>query len=273
MPTTAPRTEPVEAIADASAFVETIAERDPEAPLVLTCEHGSESLPPGFALDGDDAWLRGTHWAFDLGAADLTRELAAALGSGAVLAGFSRLVIDPNRPLDSDTLVRSLAEGRTIAMNAALDEASPPASLPDASSRGLARRLEFWRAYHGALDSLFLSSRAPLALSVHSFTPVYEGTRRTVEVGVLFEREQALAVELCAAFREAGFEARLNEPYSGLEGLIYSVSHHAAVSKRRALELELRQDLAVLPEVRARVVAVLASFARDAAGWLSRGSG
>jgi len=116
-----------------------------------------------------------------------------------------------------------------------------------------------------ALDALFLSSRAPLALSVHSFTPLYEGQRRVVEVGVLFDREEALAVELHARFREAGFEARLNEPYSGREGLIYSVSSHASVSGRRALELELRQDLAVDPAVRARVIEVLAAFARDVA--------
>jgi predicted N-formylglutamate amidohydrolase len=238
---------------DATAFVEAIAEADVRAPLVLTCEHGSEALPPGFELEGDDAWLRGTHWAFDLGAADLTRELGARLGAGAVVAGFSRLVIDPNRPLDSDTLVRTTAEGRDIAMNAVVEPGS------------LERRLSLWRAYHAALDALFLSSRAPLALSVHSFTPLYEGQRRVVEVGVLFDREEALAVELHARFREAGFEARLNEPYSGREGLIYSVSSHASVSGRRALELELRQDLAVDPAVRARVIEVLAAFARDVA--------
>ncbi|MBM4360880.1 MAG: N-formylglutamate amidohydrolase, partial [Deltaproteobacteria bacterium] len=168
----------------ASAYVEVLAERDAAAPLVLTCEHGSEALPPGFALDGEDARLRGTHWAFDLGAADLTRELAAMLGAGAVLAGFSRLVVDPNRPLDSDTLVRDVAEGRPIAMNTDVDAGS------------LERRLVLWRAYHVALDRLFLASRAPLALSVHSFTPVYEGQRRAVEVGVLFDREEALATEL-----------------------------------------------------------------------------
>jgi predicted N-formylglutamate amidohydrolase len=237
----------------ARAFVEVVAEREAAAPLLLTCEHGSEVLPPEFRWCEDDAWLRGTHWAFDLGAAELTRELARTLGAGAVIAGFSRLVVDPNRPLDSDTLVRNVAEGRLIVMNTDVDAAS------------LERRLALWRAYHDALDRLFLESVAPLALSVHSFTPVYEGSVREVEVGVLFDREEELATLLCARFRAAGFEARLNEPYSGKLGLIYSVSAHAAVSGRRALELELRQDLAVRPEVRARVIGVLASFAREVA--------
>ncbi len=235
----------------ASPLVHVVPERNPKAPLVLTCEHASEALPSGFAWPPEDLWLCGTHWAFDLGAAALTRELAEQLGAGAVLAGFSRLVVDPNRPLDSDTLVRSLAEGRTIAMNAHVDEAS------------LAGRLVCWHAYHAALDSLFAVSRAPLALSLHSFTPVYEGRVRTVEIGVLFDREEALAIELHERFLNAGFAARLNEPYSGREGLIYSVSSHASVSGRRALELEVRQDLALDSRVRAQINAVLAAFAFD----------
>lgn len=244
---------------EGTELVQVILERDPRAPLVLTCEHASEALPAGVSWLDEDSWLRGTHWAFDLGAAHLTRELARKLGAGAVLAGFSRLFCDANRPLDSDTLVRTVAEGRTIAMNVNVDGAA------------LDRRLVAWHAYHRELDALFAASAAPLALSLHSFTPLYEGTPRSVEVGVLFDREEALAVELCARFKSAGFETRLNEPYSGKEGLIYSVSSHASVSGRRALELELRQDLAVEPGVRATVVRVLAEFARTAAADAARG--
>lgn len=233
------------------SLVEVLAERDADAPLVLTCEHASEAMPDGWRWHAEDLHLRGTHWAFDPGAADLTRELAAATGAGAVLASFTRLLVDPNRPLDSDTLIRLEAEGRPVALNRHVDE----------GERG--RRLSFWQAYHDAADRLFASSRAPLALSVHTFTPVYEGQRRRVEVGVLFDREERLAEALRARLDAAGFDARLNEPYSGKEGLIHSVSSHASDHGRRALELELRQDLAVVPRVRARVVEVVKGFARD----------
>ncbi len=46
----------------------------------------------------------------------------------------------------------------------------------------------------------------------------------------------------------------LNEPYSGRLGMIYSASHHAGRHGRRALELEVRQDLSVDADFRARLV-------------------
>src|SRR5690606_25270112 len=94
-----------------------------EAPIFLTCEHASERLPAGYEWPAGDRRLVGTHWAFDLGAAAITEELAAALRAPAVLSRFSRLLIDPNRPADSDTLFRAEAEGEPVELNRDLDEA------------------------------------------------------------------------------------------------------------------------------------------------------
>ena len=57
--------------------------------------------------------------------------------------------------------------------------------------------------------------------SIHSFTPVYRGCVRDVEVGVLFDAHDAHAEELAAALSEQGFTTALNEPYSGKDGLIW----------------------------------------------------
>ena len=62
----------------------------------------------------------GTQWSVDLGADELTVELAQALGSPAVLARFSRLLVDANRPADSSTLFRDEAEGRPVRLNTEL---------------------------------------------------------------------------------------------------------------------------------------------------------
>src|SRR5439155_1379887 len=75
--------------------------------------------------------------------------------------------------------------------------------------------------------------------------------------GVLFDREDALATELRARFAAAGFDTRLNEPYSGKQGLIFSIDSHAARHDCPALALEIRQDLCSHPAVRRRVAAVL----------------
>ena len=82
-------------------YVEVVSFAEPGATAIVTCEHGSERFFPPFELADDDTRLRGTHWAFDLGAAESARELAAELRTTAVIASFSRLIADPNRPEDS----------------------------------------------------------------------------------------------------------------------------------------------------------------------------
>lgn len=191
--------------------------------------------------------MQETHWAYDIGAADLARELAAALGTVAVLSRFSRLLADPNRREDAPDLFLRRAEGREVALNRDVD----------AGEREL--RLErLWRPYHAAVARELAATRAGIVLAVHTFTPVYAGVAREVEVGVLFDLEEELAERVRGPIAEAGFETRMNEPYSGKAGLIFAAHRHATAAGVRALEIELRQDLAVNPAARARLVAVLA---------------
>jgi predicted N-formylglutamate amidohydrolase len=93
------------------------------APVFVTCEHASMRLPEGYGWHPRDERLVGSHWAYDLGAAELATELAAALLAPAVLSRFSRLLVDPNRPEDSETLFRTHAEGEAVELNRALPEA------------------------------------------------------------------------------------------------------------------------------------------------------
>lgn len=231
-------------------FVEIVGRPSGRPVALLTCEHASARLPPPWAWPEDDLWIVGTHWAYDLGAADLTRALAAALDVVAVLSRFSRLLADPNRPADSPDLFRRTAEGRTVALNLHVDEHDRD------------RRMAAFHAFHEAVDREVQRSTASVLLAVHTFTPVYEGASRQVEVGVLFDREEALAEGLRRALAEQGFRVEMNEPYSGKLGLMYSVDRHAAQHGRHALELEVRQDLAVDPDARARVVEAVRRFFR-----------
>jgi predicted N-formylglutamate amidohydrolase len=224
----------------------------PEAPVLLTCEHASEHLPDTWQWPTADRWLIGTHWAYDPGADWLTRELAEELGAVAVLSRFSRLLVDPNRAEDSPDLIRTRAEGRDIKLNRHVDVAERE------------RRIErLHRPYHAAIDREVARSKVPLLLAMHTFTPVYEGRRREVEVGVLFDTEEALAERFRHAIADVGLVTRMNEPYSGREGLMYSVDRHARAYGRRALELEVRQDLVGDEAVRRRLRQALVSVLRS----------
>ncbi len=220
--------------------------RGGEAPVLFSCEHAAVELPAGWAWDADDAWLVGTHWSYDIGAADLALACAATFGAPAVLSQFSRLLIDPNRPLDSETLFRSIADGREIVLNRTLSD--------DDRAARIAR---CYQPYHDRLDAAVAARRDAALVSVHSFTPVYEGQARVLEVGVLFDVDEALGVAVARHLADAGLRTELNAPWSGRAGLMYCAQHHASAHGRPTIELEIRQDLASSPAWRARFAQAL----------------
>ena len=54
--------------------------------LILTCEHASQRIPAPWEWQEDDKQFMNTHWAIDIGARELTLELAERLQCPAVLA-------------------------------------------------------------------------------------------------------------------------------------------------------------------------------------------
>src|SRR3982751_3210605 len=91
--------------------------------LLLLCDHASNAMPPEYGNLGLPPPERERHIAYDIGAANVTRTCADALGVPALLTAFSRLLIDPNRGLDDPTLVVRLSDGTAVPGNARLDRA------------------------------------------------------------------------------------------------------------------------------------------------------
>ena len=181
---------------------------------LVTCEHASNSFPASLPLPAADSHLADMHWAVDIGAEDFTREFSARLSAPALLSRVSRLVVDVNRPLNSDTLMRNRADGKAITLNSNIK----PHEFEDRISK-------YYLPYHIMLKEAVKRYSPHFVLAIHSFTPEYEGARREVEVGVLYKRAQdeQYAKEMCRMLREAGIRAELNEPWSGVEGFMYAV--------------------------------------------------
>jgi predicted N-formylglutamate amidohydrolase len=220
------------------------------SPLLLTCEHASDRLPPGFPRDPASRRILKTHWACDWGAWGLARGLAAELEAGAVGARWSRLVIDLNRQVGDPDLVRTEAEGVELPWNHDL--------APDEVER---RVLEYHVPYHGEIDRLVVHRLVrgvrPFLLSVHTFTPVLGRSRRNFEAGVLYDNHRWLARLLAGGLRDQGLRVRYNEPYSGLLGMMYAADRHGSHHRIPCLELEINQaNLADGKSVRAMTKAV-----------------
>ena len=215
-------------------------------PILFTCEHATRRLPEWEPSAADLPYLE-DHWGWDVGAADLTRELARLRGCGALLSRFSRLVCDPNRdPSEPSFVVREVA-GHALSWNRAVDDAERAR-----------RRGRYFDPYHAAIDRALAqraAAGAPARLcSIHSFTPVWDGRARQMEVGVLFDAHEELARRVAAALAREGFAVAENEPYSGMAGLIYAAQRHGRSHGVVYLELEVRNDLIATPD-RARAIA------------------
>ncbi len=203
--------------------------------LLLSCEHASNRIPDPVTLsEADQPWLD-THWAWDPGAPTVLRHLVRRCDATAVLARFSRLLCDANRSIDDPTWIVGNIEGHDLSFNR---------RVPAEERRR--RQDHYYAPYHSALDvaaNLVAERATPLLLSIHSFTPVYLGQRRSMELGILFDDHEELAEAFSSSLTEQGFSVAMNEPYSGREGRMYSATRHGSGNGLPYLELELRQDL------------------------------
>jgi predicted N-formylglutamate amidohydrolase len=207
---------------------------NPQA-LLFVCDHASCALPAQYGDLGMNPDLLSTHIASDIGAGDVTRALASHFAAPAVLARWSRLLIDLNRGEDDPTLVVKLSDGRIVPGNRGAD------------SKEVASRIaRFHAPYHARIaaeiSALKRTGAVPVLISMHSFTPAWKGIARPWEIGVLWDRDARLAGPLLAQLAKAGFMTGDNEPYSGeLEN--DCMYRHGTMNGLPHVLIEIRQDL------------------------------
>jgi len=221
------------------APVETVAGQKGAGVLVI-CDHAANDMPAHYGNLGLSRADLARHIAWDIGAAQVTRELAAKLGAPAVLTRFSRLLIDANRGADDPTLVMRLSDGRVIPGNAHID----------AEEIERRRRL-YWQLYRRAIgaeiETMMKRGEIPAVVSIHSFTPVFKGTTRPWQVSVLWDSDARLAAPLIAALRAEGLDVGDNEPYDGaLKG--DTLDDEVTSRGLAGCLIELRQDLIAEPQ-------------------------
>ena len=218
-----------------------VVEGDRHEGLVLVADHARNALPDDYGSLGLPAAELRRHIAYDIGVEDVTRVLAARLGVPAVLAGFSRLLIDPNRGEDDPTLIRQLYDGTVV-----------PGNYPMAPEERERRLDRFYRPYHDAVAAMIASvaeasCTAPFIVSVHSFTPVMQGRPRPWHVGILWDLDDRAPRHLIEALAaERNLVVGDNEPYDGALRGDTMFKHAIANGFAHAL-IEIRQDLIATP--------------------------
>ena len=204
------------------------------SPYVLICEHASRHLPKALGNLGlQDVDLK-RHIAWDIGAAETAKLLAKHLDAPLVMQNYSRLAYDCNRPPESPGAMPEISEIFTI-----------PGNVKLTPQQKLMRITEIYRPFMNTVATL-LDRRAAhgqiaIPISLHSFTRNYNGRERSVELGLLFDRDAWLANQLLKSF--AGVNTQLNEPYGPKDGVMHLMNVHAAPRGLRHLMIEIRNDL------------------------------
>jgi len=200
---------------------------------LLVCDHANWAVPAGLDNLGLDESVLRRHIGWDIGAADVTRRLAGLLDAPALLAGYSRLVIDCNRPPGAPGSIPTVSDGVAVPGNQGLDD--------DAVRN---RRDACFTPYHRTVEAAIIQGADPAIVSIHSFTPVMDGFERPWHVGVLWHGDDRLSAPLLDALRlDPVLRVGDNEPYSGRVPQPYTIPIHAEALGRPHVAVEIRQDL------------------------------
>lgn len=211
---------------------------DGGAPVVVVCDHASNAVPRGLDGLGVASGTLNRHIAYDIGARGVAEILCKRLDAPAVISGYSRLVIDINRPVDDFTSIREISDGDVVPGNRNLSKAARKA-----------RQEELYWPYHRAVADAIASrhenGHLPALVSVHSCTDQFKGVQRPWHIGVLMNRDRRMGEALMATLAAQNPELCVgdNKPYSGMDPYGYTIETHAIPGGLPNVLLEIRQDL------------------------------
>lgn len=212
------------------------------SPFLLLGDHAGNRVPRALEPFGVGAEDMRRHIAWDIGIGDLGARLAAMLDAVFIRQTYSRLVIDCNRDPNAADAMPAISDGTVIPANGVL-------SAEDRLARVAAIQAPYQAAIAAELARRDALGQATTLVSLHSFTPSMNGVSRPWHIGILYsDGDTRFAIELLELLRaQDGVCVGDNQPYA-MDEIDFTVPNHAFSSKRRYVEIELRQDLLSAPE-------------------------
>ena len=216
----------------------TIINEQGKGKILLAGDHVSNTIPKSLNSLGLDAAALEQHIAYDIGTCKLIHHLSQHLDAPAVLAGYSRLVVDLNRSLEDPSVMPEVSDNVEIKGNRNM------------SDEHRNQRIHYlYTPYRKAIDAMLNRFRekeiVPAFISIHSFTPQMAGFTRPWHAGILWDKDPRIPVPLMQNLRSHpdGFNIGDNEPYSGKHPADYTIDHHAEAAGLPHVSIEIRQDL------------------------------
>ena len=219
------------------------------APLLLICEHASNFIPADFdRLQLDDTALN-SHAAIDIGALELAQEISSLLDAPLLATTVSRLVYDCNRALTAADAIPEKSEVFDIPGNHGL-------SNEDRRARFQAYYLPFETALKQRLAAY---SQPPILLTIHSFTPVFHGKPRSVELGIISDGDSRFMDKMVQLGKQTtDLNTEANQPYGPGDGATHTLNLHGDQNGLLNAMIEVKNDLLDTREARQSMALTLA---------------
>ncbi len=173
---------------------------------VVTCEHAGNTVPLNYAhlFHGKEEILQ-SHRGWDPGAVEVATALSKELSAPFFICETTRLLVEPNRSLHSESLFSEYSQ-----------------SLTDAEKNHLLEN--YYHPHRSAVEQLIRnSSDGILHLSIHTFTPVWDGRERIIDLGLLFDPDRTNEAKVCEDYRTKlkkslpAMNIEFNAPYKGID--------------------------------------------------------
>jgi predicted N-formylglutamate amidohydrolase len=203
--------------------------------IIITCEHGGNHIPRKYqSFFSSAAHVLHSHRGYDPGALDVAKKIAKKLNAPLVYETISRLLIDQNRSVRNKNIFSEF----TNQLNS--DEKNKIISTVYAN-------------YHAKVNVLIQQAldnhQRVIHLSIHSFTPVLNGTVRHCDIGLLYDpkrhAEKDLSTSIVSHIQSAypNIRMRRNYPYKGIsDGLVTQLRKKYPEQRYCGLEIECNQE-------------------------------
>lgn len=202
--------------------------------LVLTCEHGGNTIPKKYANNFTDKTILKTHRGYDIGALDLFHFLEP-ISDASFYSTTSRLLVELNRSLFSKYLFSEFGKDFS----------------KEVKTKILA---EYYVPYRTGVEykiASFIEDKASvLHLSIHSFTPSLNNEQRNCDIGLLYDSRNSNEQKFCKQLKiellkqNPHLNIRYNYPYLGKADGFTTFLRKQFTSNYLGIEIEVNQNFA-----------------------------
>ena len=172
---------------------------------MITCEHAGNEVPDVYKhlFKGNEQVLK-THRGYDPGAWEIAKYISSQLNAPVFGCHTTRLLVEANRSPQSLELFSEFSK-----------------LLSDIDKQKVLN--QYYVPYRHAVEKTLSQMNKPIIhISIHTFTPIWEGKDRKVDIGLLFDPERKNEEVFCDKWKAGldqllpGLQVKFNEPYKGV---------------------------------------------------------